>query len=213
MDSFAALRRMMVDCQLRTYDVTDRAVLAAADAVPRETFVPSSLSHLAYLDQSVALPGTTRALIAPMIVARMIQMLAIQPGESALDYAGGSGYGAALMARMGAAATLWEPDAAAATLARAALGQAGLESTIVTEERPQDDSFDVVLVAGACETPPDALFPLLRKNGRLIAIAGVGRAARVTLYQRSGANVSGRTVFDAAGPVIAEFRRAPAFEF
>ena len=58
MESFAALRRMMVDCQMRTYDVTNRAVLAAADEVPREAFLPASLSHLAYLDQAVPLPGT-----------------------------------------------------------------------------------------------------------------------------------------------------------
>ena len=61
MESFVALRRMMVDCQLRTYDVTDRSVLAAADIVPREAFLPAGLSHLAYLDQTVALPGTGRA--------------------------------------------------------------------------------------------------------------------------------------------------------
>src|SRR5690606_12376968 len=113
MDDFTFLRRNMVDCQLRTYDVTDRSVLAAADAVPREAFVPAQLSHLAYLDQSIPLPGTGRALMAPMVIARMIQLLDLQPGEAALEYAGGTGYGAALMDHMGAKVTLWEPDAAA----------------------------------------------------------------------------------------------------
>jgi protein-L-isoaspartate(D-aspartate) O-methyltransferase len=51
--------------------------------------------------------------MTPMVVARMIQNLALQPGETALEYGGGTGYGAALMASMGAKATLWEPDAAA----------------------------------------------------------------------------------------------------
>jgi len=85
MESFAALRRMMVDCQLRTYDVTDRSVLAAADSVPREAFLPASLSHLAYLDQTVALPGTSRALMTPMVLVRMIQVLDLQAGERALE--------------------------------------------------------------------------------------------------------------------------------
>lgn len=214
MDMFAPLRRVMVDCQLRTYDVTDRAVLAAADAVPREAFLPAALSHLAYLDQTVPLPGTGRALVAPMVVARMIQALELRPGEAALEFAGGSGYGAALMARMGAMTTLWEPDDAAREAALAAFSaMAGDISVSVTRERPTDASFDVILVAGACETPPDPLFPLLRQQGRLIAIEGVGRAARVKLFRKSGENVSGRPVFDAAGPVLAEFRRAPAFQF
>lgn len=210
MDSFAELRRMMVDCQLRTYDVTDRAVLAAADAVPREAFLPAGLSHLAYLDQSVPLPGTGRALMTPMVIARMIQNLDLAQGERALEFGGGSGYGAALMAAMGAHATLWEPDAAALALARAALAKT---TVAVTGERPALESFDVILVSGACEEPPEDLFGLLADAGRLIAVEGLGRAARVKLYRKSGNTIAGRAVFDAAAPALVEFRRVPAFIF
>lgn len=210
MDSFAELRRMMVDCQLRTYDVTDRAVLAAAAAVPREAFLPASLSHLAYLDQSVPLPGTGRALMTPMVLARMLQNLDLAPGERGLEFGGGSGYGAALMAAMGVAATLWEPDAAALALARTSL--AGAAVTVVAE-RPALESFDAILVSGACEEPPEDLFGLLADAGRLIAVEGLGRAARVKLYRKSGKTVAGRPVFDAAAPGLVEFRRKPAFVF
>ncbi len=212
MESFVALRRMMVDCQLRTYDVTDRSVLAAADIVPREAFLPAGLSHLAYLDQTVALPGTGRALVTPMVVARMIQVLDLQPGETVLEYGGGSGYGVALMAQMGADTTLWETDAAALELAKAAFAAAGVAVT-ATAGRPQDGQFDAVLVAGACEVTPEDLFPLLREGGRLIVVEGLGRAARVNLYQKNGGSVSGRPVFDAAAPALAEFRKKPAFVF
>ena len=212
MDAFADLRRMMVDCQLRTYDVTDRGVLAAADAVPREAFLPESLSHLAYLDQAVAIPGTGRALMAPMVVARMIQVLAVQKGERVLEYAGGTGYGAALMARMGADTTLWEPDAAARERALEALARAG-EPVTVTGERPEPKRFDAILVSGACEVVPDDLAPLLVEDGRLICVQGTGRAARVTLYTRTGESFSGRAVFDAAAPLLDEFRRPAAFVF
>jgi len=213
MDSFTGLRRMMVDCQLRTYDITNRAVLAAADEVPREAFVPEALSHLAYLDQAVPLPGTGRALMAPMVIARMIQTLELQPGEDALEYGGGTGYGAALMARIGLRATLWEPDAGALELAEAALRTAAAADVTTTAKRPANDSFDAILVSGACEIVPEELFSLLRQNGRLIAVDGLGRSARVKLYQKSGSTVSGRPVFDAAAPVLTEFRRPPAFVF
>jgi len=212
MESFAALRRMMVDCQLRTYDVTDRAVLAAADEVPREAFLPPSLSHLAYLDQPVALPGTGRALMTPMVIARMIQVLDLQPGEEVLEYGGGTGYGAALMARMGTRATLWEPDPEAVTMAESALREAAVTVSTSTN-RPANEAFDAILVSGACEIVAETLFPLLREGGRLIAVDGLGRSARVNLYQKSGGKVSGRAVFDAAAPVLAEFRRVPAFVF
>lgn len=212
MESFPALRRMMVDCQLRTYDVTDRAVLAAADEVPREAFLPETLAHLAYLDQPVPLPGTGRALMTPMVIARMIQTLDLQPGEDVLEYGGATGYGAALMARMGTQATLWEPDAAAYALAQPALDKANAAVSL-TAQRPADAGFDAILVSGACETVPETLFSLLRPGGRLIVVEGLGRSARVRLYQESGGNVSGRPVFDSAAPALSEFRRAPAFVF
>lgn len=212
MDSFAALRRMMVDCQLRTYDVTDRAVLAAADTVPREAFLPPDLSHLAYLDRSVAIPGTGRTLMAPMVVARMIQFLELQPGETVLEYGGGTGYGAALMALMGMEATLYEPDESARALAGPALAAAGAAVTI-TGTAPAPECFDAVLVSGACEIAPEPLFGLIKEEGRLIVVEGVGRAARVRLYQKTGASIAARTVFDAAAPILSEFKKVPGFVF
>lgn len=210
MEGFLALRRNMVDCQLRTYDVTDRAVLAAADAVPREAFVPAGAAHLAYLDQPISLPGTGRALMAPMVVARMIQTLDVEPSEDVLEYAGASGYGAALMAHIGAKAALWEPEEAARAFAADALASAGVT---VLDKPPAACSVDAILVGGACEIQPASLFPLLRDEGRLVVVEGVGRAARVRLYQKSGEVVSGRTVFDAYAPELTEFRRPAAFTF
>lgn len=213
MEGFSGLRRNMVDCQLRTYDVTDRAVLAAADTVPREAFVPADFAHLAYLDQSIALPGTGRALMTPMVIARMIQLLDLQPGEAALEYGGGSGYGSALMAHMGAKVTLWEPDPAAHALAEGALRAGGAEEVAVSAAQPAQDTFDAILVSGACETVPESLFPLLRAEGRLIVVEGIGRSARVKLYRKSADIVAGRPVFDAAAPVLSEFRRPETFVF
>ncbi|WP_291548408.1 protein-L-isoaspartate O-methyltransferase [Bosea sp. (in: a-proteobacteria)] len=213
MEAFIELRRNMVDCQLRTYDVTDRDVLAAADSVPREAFVPGNASHLAYLDQPIALPGTSRGLMAPMVVARMIQTLDPEPGEDVLEYGGGSGYGAALMQRMGAKVSLWEPDAEARKLAGPALAAAGAGEVAILDKAPAPASCDAILVSGACEVQPSTLFPLLREEGRLVVIEGAGRAARVKLYQKSMGAVSGRTVFDAFAPELAEFRRPAAFTF
>lgn len=213
MSGFAELRRMMVDCQLRTYDVTDRRVLAAADAVAREAFLPAELSHLAYLDQSVALPGTDRALPAPMVTARMIQLLELQPGEDVLEYAGGTGYGAALMAEAGAKASFHDPEAEIRSLARADLAKAGLPDVAVLDSLPATALFDAILVSGACEVPPEVLFRNVRSGGRLIVVEGRGRSARVLLYRSSGGVLSGRPVFDAAAPALREFRKAEEFVF
>lgn len=213
MTDFAALRRNMVDCQLRTYDVTDRAVLAAVDAVPREHFVPASRRALAYLDQPAPLDelgGAGRALLTPMVGARMVQTAALKPGQKLLEYCGGTGYGAAIAAATGASVTLYEPIEALHEPARAALSAAGFSSVDVTATLPAA-RFDAVIVNGACEVRPESLFGLLADGGRLVAIEGLGRSGRVMLYQRSGEVVAGRPVFDAAGQPLAEFGAKPAF--
>ena len=64
----------MVDGQVRTFDVTDRAVLAAMDEVPRERFVPDGSVALAYSDRALDLApagGRGRSMLPPMVLARM----------------------------------------------------------------------------------------------------------------------------------------------
>ena len=84
---YAQARRLMVDCQLRTFDVNDVAVLDAFDEVPRERFVPPGREDFAYIDQALRLGRPGRAMPAPMLLARMVQALAIEPGNRALDAA------------------------------------------------------------------------------------------------------------------------------
>lgn len=207
---------MMVDCQLRTYDVTDQVVLAAADAVPREIFVPLDRRSVCYADQSLMIAAASpdagpRYLLAPMVVARMLQALQIKPGDEVLDYAGGTGYSAALAAHMGAKVTMWEPNETLAGQATEPLRAAGAAVTVVS--RKPVGSFDAILVNGRCERQPTELFDLLKIGGRLAVIEGGARGARVILYQRYGDGVSGRQVFDAAAQALDEYRASESFAF
>jgi protein-L-isoaspartate(D-aspartate) O-methyltransferase len=168
---------------------------------------------MAYLDQPVALdelgaPG--RALLAPMTSGRMLQTLDVQPGESFLDYASGTGYTAALAAAMGARATACEASAALRAAARPALDQSGFADVSIVDAAGQGP-FDHIFVNGACEVRPDALAGLLADGGRMVAVEGLGRSGRVMLYQRSGDVVGARAIFDAAAPVLIEFRKPPSF--
>ncbi len=213
----AALRRAMVDCQLRTYDVTDRGVLAAMDAVPREAFLPGRVPELCYLDRAetvLTAEGGARALLLPMVLARMIQNIAVQPGEHVLDYAGGAGYSAAVLAQMGARVTAIDTAPGMVQLARATLDAAHFGGVRTAAALGAADvAFDAILVNGACETQPDALLARLAPQGRLICVLGQGRAAKVMLYQRSGDAMAGRMVFDAAAPLLDEFRKPAEFVF
>ena len=209
-------RRMMVDCQLRTYDITDRAVLAAFDAVPREAFVAPGAAGFAYADRDVpALGRPDRVVIAPMVLARMIQALRIAPGARALDVAGGAGYGAAILRELGAAVTAIEsawPAVAVAPLA----GKGGVNACIkgdIAEGWPANAPYDAILLHGAIEAEPGALIAQLRDGGRLVCGESSGDWGRIVCYERLGSSFRKRNVVDAQLPALAEFAAKPVFVF
>jgi protein-L-isoaspartate(D-aspartate) O-methyltransferase len=216
---FALQRRMMVDCQIRTYDVTDARILDAMDAVARETFVAPEDAVLAYTDQCAAASAgprgpQTRYLLAPMVLARLIQALEISAGDSVLDVAAGTGYASAVMAALGARVTAIESDPALVARASTLLAGTGIEivqGALATG--PNGGDFDAILLNGSFEVEPAGLFALLKDGGRLAGVKGSGRAGRAMLYRKSGSVVSGRPVFDAAAPALVEFEKIPAFTF
>ncbi len=216
---YTLARRTMTENQLRTYDVTDHAVLSAFETVPREKFVPPEHQALSYGDHAIQMVagGVSRTMLPPMVLARMLQSVAAKPGEAALSIAGGSGYGASILCRMGASVTLVEENDAMAALARTALSSTGHDVTVLAGslDAPAITAapVDLIVIEGAIETEPSALLALLADAGRLIAIKGNGAAGRVVIYRRNGTSISQRSTFNAAAPVLPAFRRAPQFVF
>ncbi len=95
------LRKVMVERQLRPFDVTDLPVLQRFFDVPREFFLPPELKPIAYSDLAIPGRGTigaaSRAIPAPLVLARLLQKAEIRPTHRVLDVAGGAGYSAALL--------------------------------------------------------------------------------------------------------------------
>jgi protein-L-isoaspartate(D-aspartate) O-methyltransferase len=220
---FAMNRRRMVDNQIRTADVTHRPLLAAFDEVPRERFVPEAAKPFAYSDRHLELgrveaSGETRYAIAPVLLARMLQAVEPAAGAKVLHVACGSGYGAAIMARLGASVTGLEQDPSLVAAAEAALTAAGVTGVkLVTgplaEGVAAEGPFDIIIIEGAYEKEPTRLLAQLAEGGRLIGVEGLGRAAEAMLHVKAGGVVAGRPIFDAAAPLLAAFAAEPQFAF
>src|SRR4029079_7089829 len=124
MTDFAAARRMMVDGQVRTADVTDLRLLAAMLELPRERFFPDDKASLAYLDTDVAVsaPGQpVRRLLKPMVLAKLIQGAGLSENDRVLDVGCATGYGTALLTHLAGTVIGLEEDAALAGRAADAL--------------------------------------------------------------------------------------------
>ncbi len=218
MVDYAEARLNMVDCQLRTNKVTDEAVLDAFLNIPRERFVPPAARGVAYVDDDIPL-GRDRALMAPMVLARLVQLAAIGPVDKVLEIGCGTGYATAVLARLAAHVTALECDPGFAAAARALLGELGcvgleIVSGPLAEGWPPKAPYDVILFGGAVEAIPPAIAAQLGEGGRLVAVVapreGTGQA--VLMMREEGA-LSSRPAFDAAIAALPGFERAPSFVF
>ena len=214
MVDFAAARRNMVEGQIRPADVTDLRVQSAMLDVPRERFVPNA--ELAYLDIDIPLAegAQARRMLKPVVIGRLLQALAPASQERALDVACGTGYSAALLASLSGEVIAVEDDLALVTQAKKNLGSSvKVVAGPLNLGWPGGGPYDVILLNGATEVVPESLFSQLKDGGRLACVLGTGRAGRAMLYLRSGSEVGGRPLFDAAAPLLPGFAKAHEFTF
>jgi protein-L-isoaspartate(D-aspartate) O-methyltransferase len=171
--AFAAARAEMVDTQLRGRDIVDERVLAAMASVPRHAFVPAAVRDRAYTDQALPI-GHGQTISQPYIVALMSQLLALRGGERVLEIGTGSGYQAAVLARLAGEVYSIEIDPELADRARATLAAVGERRVHVragdgSSGWPDAAPFDAVIVTAAAPRLPDALAGQLRDGGRVVA--------------------------------------------
>lgn len=217
MVDYAAARTKMVDGQIRPNDVTDHRIITAMLAIPREAFVPASLKPLAYLDRDVVLAGG-RAMLQPMVLAKMVQAAEIGASDVVLDVGCATGYSSALIARLASAVVAVEESTELANTAGDVLQTLGIDNVAVVEGALKDGlaaegPYDVIIIEGAVEVFPDKIAAQLKDGGRLVVIEGLGGSARAMLYVRSGPDLSGRVIMNAAAHLLPGFAREPAFVF
>jgi len=216
---FALARRNMVDGQLRPNRVTNASLLSAVSELPRERFLPEALRSIAYADDDVPL-GNGRFLMEPMVLARLIQALQVQPGDKALVVASGRGYGAAILSRLVKSVVAVESDAALAGSAGQTiknLGIVNIKQTVAKLEdgAPADAPFDAILIEGAVYEIPRTILDQLAEGGRLTTVraAPAGVLGVAELVVKEGGVASGRPLFDAGTPALPGFAPAPRFTF
>ena len=223
MIDFAAARAKMVESQLRTENVTDYGVLAAMSDIPRERFVPGPYSALAYIDEDLQVKAASggapaRYLMEPAPFARLIQEAEVAPTDKTLVVGGGTGYAAAVLARLAGSVAMVESDPELAVIAEKALGDLAASNVTVVKGPIEAGwagaaPYDVILLDGAVEAVPDAIFAQLKEGGRLVGIVGYGRAAPAMVYTKTDGDIGGRPVFNAHVQPLPGFRKPPEFVF
>jgi len=218
--NFADARKWMVDGQVLPNKVTDPRIIQAMLELPRHLFVPPASTARAHADEDVPL-GHGRVLLQPMMMARLAQLAQLRMGETALVLGAGSGYGAALFARMGAIVTAVEQDPALVAIARGALAQAGVVapgSVQFLEATPVGGAptgpFDVIVIEGEVPVIPEAVSDRLAEGGRLVAVRRrPGRSGAAVIGRRTGGSFSVTEAFDCTTAALPGFSAEPSFVF
>jgi protein-L-isoaspartate(D-aspartate) O-methyltransferase len=206
MTDFAVARVNMIESQVRPNGITDRRIISAMEDVPREVFVPRRWRDVAYMDEDIPLETehggfSPRALIEAMAFARLLQHAVIKPDEKVLVVGAGTGYGAAVIARIANEIVALECDGGLARLARVNL--AGLKNVCLAEGQlaaghPERMPYDVIVLEGRAEEIPGSLLAQLADGGRLVAVVGEADLAKARVYTRSAGRFAQRDVFDAS---------------
>jgi protein-L-isoaspartate(D-aspartate) O-methyltransferase len=175
-DSHAADRARMVETQIRARGVSDEAILAAMEVVPRHRFVPADLLGVAHGDHPLPI-GYGQTISQPYIVAWMTELLGLSPGARVLEIGTGSGYQAAILGQMDMEVYTIEIVEPLAIQAMQRLGEMGYEKIMVSHADgyygwEEHAPFDAIIVTCAPDHVPQPLVQQLADGGRMVLPVG-----------------------------------------
>jgi protein-L-isoaspartate(D-aspartate) O-methyltransferase len=176
MQDYGPQREQMVRRQIVARGLVEVHVLDAMLRVPRECFVDASLRDYAYDDAPLPIPAG-QTISQPYIVARMIEIARIAPGDRVLEIGTGSGYAAAVVAQIASRVYTIERIESLGALARQrieSLGYANIEIRTGDGTRgwPEAAPFDAIIASAGGPGVPDVLKEQLAMGGRLVMPVG-----------------------------------------
>lgn len=213
--SFETMRRAMVDSQLRPSDVTDRGIVAAMASIAREDFVPAERARVAYTDRTIPL-GNGRSLNPPLTTGQMLVAADLRPDDHVLLVGAGTGYVAALLARIAANVVALESDDTLADRAAATLGNLANVTLVrgsLAAGWPKSAPYSLILVDGAVEHIPDTFADQLASGGRLVTALDDRRVARIARGVAADGAISLMPLSDVEAASLPGFERACHFTF
>ncbi len=175
-DPFAAARRSMVEQQIERRGVTAPRVLSAMGEVPRHLFVPPGYRDKAYDDSPLPI-GDGQTISQPYVVALMTQLLELKPDDRVLEIGTGSGYQAAVLARLVKEVytiEILEPLGLQAQKTLQEIGAKNVHVRIGDGYRgwPEAAPFDAIIVTAAPERVPQPLVDQLKVGRRMVIPVG-----------------------------------------
>ncbi len=215
MTDYTARRTMMVDTQVRPSDVTKFPIIDAMLSVPREAYVPDGLREAAYVGENLDIGGG-RVMLEPRTLAKMLEVLDVQPSHVALDVACGLGYSTAVLAQLCDFVVAVEDDEARSQEAQSILSERGVDNAAVmtgplAAGSEKSGPYDIIAVQGGVEQVPSDLTDQLNEGGRIACLFLEGSLGVVRVGHKIDGIVNWRFAFNASAPVLNGFEKPAVF--
>ncbi len=186
--NFEQARFNMIEQQIRPAEVLDYRVLDTIAATPREDFAPEAYRELAFSDINIPI-SNNEIMMKPIMEARLLQALDVQPGDRILEIGTGSGYFTALLAKLGRSVDSIEINSTLQQQAQERLTAQGIGNVSLIEGDAargwnEGGSYNVIAITGSLPILPESLKQKLSVNGRLVAIIGTAPVMEATLITR-----------------------------
>ncbi|HEU0305782.1 MAG TPA: protein-L-isoaspartate O-methyltransferase [Lysobacter sp.] len=212
---YAKAREVMVEQQIRPWDVLDPRVLDVLATVPRERFVPAAHRNLAYADIPLPL-GHGESMMKPVVEGRTLQALELASGDDVLEIGTGSGFLSACLGQLAREVVSLERHADLADAARANLAAQGTGNVnvITADAFSWDNSrrFAAICVTGAVAAIPTRFIEWLQPGGRMFIVRGRSPAMEAVLLRNASGSPRIESLFETDLPYLAGAAPAPTFE-
>jgi protein-L-isoaspartate(D-aspartate) O-methyltransferase len=188
----------MVERQLRRRGISDERVLAAMEAVPREHFLPEDVRRSAYNDSALPI-GHEQTISQPWVVAAICEALRLEGDENVLEIGTGSGYSAAVLAKLARHVVSIERVPELGEMARRKLEELHIGNAEVivgdgSRGHPEGAPYDAIAVHAASPEAPHSLLAELATDGRLVVPIATGSADLLTAFIRTNGDLRQETI-------------------
>ncbi len=213
---YTAMRRVMVESQLRPSDVNDPVIFGAMAVTPRENFVPETRRATCYMDRAVPLNDSGRMLNPPLATGLMLDRAQLRHDDTVLVVGASTGYLAALLAPLVQSVTALEEDEALVAIARTTLRDyANIEIVYGDLARGCTESapYSLIVIDGAAERIPEAMARQLAENGRLLTGIVEHGVTRIAIGNNRGGTFGMNSFVDSDITPLPQFAVPKTYQF
>ena len=215
---FHIARQNMIENQIKPSGVTDNSIINAMADLPREKFVSSDAATVCYSDKEIFL-GDERYMMAPTLLASLLQEARIAEEHLVLNIGCGSGYSVAVLSRICRAVVGIEENPTLFEKASSLMVELGIDNALIVKKPlvngySKQAPYDAIVFNGAIEELPKKIIGQLANGGCIASVMRVNsNLGKAVITRKFGKLITATEIFDAWTPYMPQFNKKSSFKF